>query len=407
MMVFLISMGVRLLAGYALYAVYGFPIGSSIEHRIALAQNLINQHTFAYHGVICLYQTPVYPAFLALLMLLDGFGWLSLTFAQSLLDSLSAVLLQRIGDTFAGRPTWAGLLYAAYPLGIIHSSAIVDTIPALFLAVLVLYLFLRYLNGAKLHYLWLSGVALGIGVLNRPIGIGLLLGMLFLLFQKERFRAVWKMVLTVLIVFTPVLLWSMRNATYVDAFPVITTGSGHFLWFSHNRYVKQVWLEGLSPDVIGRDTEYIMDPTYHADDFMSASPKRQLEMSREGAAAAKQYISDHPSLVLEYTLIKAVRYFLWGYVLEGKQKNPGQFLRENVMEVYGAVIYLLGFVGMILLWKNNRTMFWFFFLIIMSIAAVNIGYQFVNRHKVYHEMLLIVLSSYTLSRLSSMRYNES
>lgn len=384
---------VRMASAWALLQIYGYPIGSSIDHRLSLAHAIASKLEFTYHGYVCMYHTPVYPMLLALLEWTTGIEWYSVAMMQGIMEAAVAVMLYKIVQETVVGDNIAGWLYAFYPLAIIHSASIVDTVPAAFLAVCAIYFTLRYIRSGSLIHISIAAMSMGIGILNRPVVAGVAVGMFYLIWQKQRLAGISRYILVGALIALAPCLWMLRNYAHVGEFPVLTTGSGHFLWFSHNTYVKQVWLKGVSPDVVGRDSAYAMHPSYHPDEFMLADPKAQLKMSREAAACAREYIASHPQDVVIYTAIKAMRYFSNAYVLDGKERTATQFLREYGIEVYLAIIYTLALIGLMWLWRNNRPIFWFIAISVVLIAMMNIGYQFVNRHKIYHDIFMIMLAS--------------
>ena len=82
---------------------------------------------FAFGGVENIYQTPVYPTFLAAIFAVFGNHWWSIAFVQGALDALSAVAISRIGAKLSANGWWAGLVYALFPYAAMQSRAIVDT----------------------------------------------------------------------------------------------------------------------------------------------------------------------------------------------------------------------------------------------------------------------------------------
>lgn len=74
--VFAAALAIRLIVAMVFIDVFPvWPTGSSIEYRVGLAEGILNGEGFSFHGTPNLYQTPVYPFFLALVFFILGNYW--------------------------------------------------------------------------------------------------------------------------------------------------------------------------------------------------------------------------------------------------------------------------------------------------------------------------------------------
>ena len=158
-----------------------------------------------------------YPLFLRLLGSIDPNAVLPVYMVQLLLSTITACLLIALGKTIhkerAG--VYAAILYGLSPNSQFWSLTVMSEILFAFWLTLSLYLFIRYQADRKLSLIFISGLALGIGALTRPIGLYLapLWAIVLIWWESRSTKTIrWGSVISFLLGMILVILpWMMRN----------------------------------------------------------------------------------------------------------------------------------------------------------------------------------------------------
>ena len=139
--VFIVTDLVRLILAVVFINIFPeWPTGTSTAYRIGLAEGILSGEGFSYNGIPNLYQTPVYPFFLAVIFAMLGNHWWSIALFQSMLEGISSIAISKIGGSLSKHGWLAGLVYAFYPYAAMQSRSIVDTPLLVMLFIMAFYL---------------------------------------------------------------------------------------------------------------------------------------------------------------------------------------------------------------------------------------------------------------------------
>jgi 4-amino-4-deoxy-L-arabinose transferase-like glycosyltransferase len=397
-LVFVLAVLIRLILATIFYSLPPeWPSGSSKEFRIELAESLAHGKGFSYHGIPNLYQTPVYPSFLAIIFLLFGYHWWSIALFQSLLEGISSILIAKIGDRFSKLGWLAGLIYAIFPYPAMQSRSIVDT--ALFVAIVMsaVFFFINFLLKPRSLDLFLSAFILGIGILNRPsIFILWPAFVVSMLLERINFRKVmvWSLASLLIAAILPG-LWIIRNYKISGYFPVLSVAGQHFMWYGHNAHIYKILEQRESPDLVGIDPRYPMQPNFKVIDFFVLSPAKQVELGKRCSEIVAKWIKNNKQIVLDYTVLKLKMFLSWKYDIES-QNAPFQKARTLIYMITTAPILIFGWAGAILLFFRKRRIALFLFIIFAGFIFTHVLTNFESRHKIPYFALLITTIPLTI-----------
>lgn len=383
MLVFAVALAVRVLAELALSsAIPAWTSGSSMEYRIGLAESIMRGEGFAFQGIPNVYQTPAYPAFLAILFTLFGKHWLAFVLAQAVLDSLSCVGIALIGRRFSAYGWAAGLIFAIYPYAILQSRSVIDTTPFIFLFIWSIVAFLQFADTRRLRYLVMGAISLGVGASMRPSILPVALGLVaWLVFSRMPLKQVvsYTVIAGVLSAALP-FAWTVRNYMLTGEFPVFTVGGTHTVWYGHNRHVLTIYRNGDSPDEVGRNPRYPMTPNIQVSTFFAAQPREQLELGRLCLAEAAEWRAAHPWETFQYTLLKLKTILSWEY----SPRAIGAPFHEARLWLYrltNGPIIVLGWLGLLILALRKDRYAVFMWTIAATFVAMHAATLVVSRHK--------------------------
>lgn len=400
--IFCLTILVRLLISGLVVHIFpdwpNWPTGSSVRYRIGLAEGILSGMGFIYNGVPSLYQTPVYPFFLAIIFFTVGKHWWSLTLFQGILEGISSVGIAKIGSRFSEKGWLAGVIYAIYPYGIMQSRSIVDTPLFVSLFILSILCYLKFMDDHNIVNLIMASIFLGIGTLNRAsmavIGIAFVS---YMIFAKYRWKALLMYtIISGLIAVSIPFGWVLRNYHLTGHFPVFSVGGQHFMWYAHNEHIYKVLQRNESPDIIGNNPRYPIVPPISTTDFFTRSPAEQVRLGNYCSDRVRTWISSHKIEVVKYSLLKLKRFLSWEK-FPAKIGQPYQDLRILIYKLINAPVTLLGWLGVIILCLKRNKMAYF-------IAAAAIGFVLMHviaiggsRHKIPLDALLISFMPFTIT----------
>jgi 4-amino-4-deoxy-L-arabinose transferase-like glycosyltransferase len=177
-----------------------------------------------------LMRTPGFPVLLAVAYKIAGHSFKAAYIAQSLVDSLTAVLVFFVAAAYfpASVALAAGILYAVYPYSAWFCGVMTQDILLTFFVVLTLLLLVRALRRFDSSWAWLIvGVALGLATMVKPFlilyfSVILLSVLLARMSWSARLKALAPVVLATTLVIVP---WGIRNYRLFHAFPPLAVGS--------------------------------------------------------------------------------------------------------------------------------------------------------------------------------------
>lgn len=262
----------------------------------AYAQNLLATGVYGRApGVPDAAIPPLYSYALALVYGVFGRGHWQVGLFHTLLDAACIVMLYHIGRRLFPRGAWvgalAGLFYALYPYLVFQNLTLIDTpfFMVWLYALLLLLVLLRArprMDRAGWALAALAGLALGLGLLTRPITppLAALAGVWFL-FRLSLRQTVARLLPVALIGAGVLAPWIARNYAVYDAFVPMTTTSGANFWQGNNPLTVPVFRAGY-------------DVQWTAPDLQTADPYSR-EADAERFALALGYLRDNPARIPE------------------------------------------------------------------------------------------------------------
>ena len=237
---------------------------------------------------------PVYPGFLATVFWTFGGSLLAVVLVQILVDSLSCVLIYRLGEMlWEGNGFLSGIL-AAFNLGMITYSHFVLN-DSLFLFVFLLFLIglVRYLREPSWQGSVLLGVVLGAATMIRPVITYLPLALIPLIFlallikHHQLFLPAAGKALAVGIVFVICLVpWMARNYAHYGRWSLTAQSGEHLLQY----IVPFTWQ-------YSRGVPFIEGMRQTSDAFKEKAAKANLDLNK----ASPFEVSDfHVKMAMDY-----------------------------------------------------------------------------------------------------------
>lgn len=181
------------------------------------------------------YVAPGYPVFLAMVYNVAGDGLLDISLAQSVVDTITCLLVMSMMFTFGGGRRFpavaAGLLYAVYPTFILSTCTPMTETLATFVFTAGMLLTVRAFDRPP-WYAVLAGAVVGVAILIRSPLTLFPLVMSVLFFVRRRERNAWLAraagyVLAVCVVLVP---WGVRNHVVMGSFLIAPTSGSQALW---------------------------------------------------------------------------------------------------------------------------------------------------------------------------------
>ncbi len=402
--IFIIAFLIRVIAAIVFIILNPeWPTGSSSIYRLGLAESIAQGNGFSFNSIPNIYQTPIYPFFISVLINFFGNTWWIIAVGQSILEGITSVWISKIGANVAKSGWYSGFIYALFPFSILQSRSIVDTTLFTFLFIGSAYYLICFYKHSDLKYLIIGSILVSIGFLNRPSILPILVSFLLIYFINREITVKNKMkilmISTILFISFPG-IWSYRNYKLINEFPVISVAGDHFLWFSHNNHTQKIMLRKESPDLIGVDERYQMNPNIKVSSFFKISPIEQFEL---GELCKQQYltwISLNKIQFIKNIINKLISFVSWNYTLQSVD-NKFQKLRIMVYKIWSIPITILGWIGISLLLYRRSTFGKYIFLIVSGFILIHSISQFGSRHKVPMDALFISLIPFTLEWIYS------
>ena len=225
-------------ADYLLPTVLATPVvspdGRDYDHR---ALNILcnRGYGYGYTPTHALFRTPVYPLFLAVVYLICGHSFLVVRVVQSIIGTLTCLLIYLIGFNIFGSKKIALLsvgIAALYPLFVFDCIQILTECLFTFLLAAAVFFILHFHDTKRMQFLLAGGLSLGLCALTRPVGIILLpLTCLwfFLVVKGKRQGLIYSLivVLASLIVVSP---WSIHNYIVYGRLILLSSQPSTMLW---------------------------------------------------------------------------------------------------------------------------------------------------------------------------------
>ncbi len=220
---------------------------------LQLAQNLLTTHTFSFSTqapfALESFRAPGYPFFLALLYAVFG-SWLSVLFVQAAIVSAAPVLLYILFRPYHERVAfWGSMLFAIEPIRLFLSVSLLSDALYVCLFLLSLVLLEQGIQQERRNYFVLSGLALGVSILVRPIAIFLPIlyaGYLLFLGRFSRQSMISSMALCTAC-FIVIFPWMLRNHANFGSWNISSVGSANLMIYNAPAFLQ------YRPDVRGQE----------------------------------------------------------------------------------------------------------------------------------------------------------
>lgn len=301
---------------------------------------------------------PGYEYFLALIYYIFGHSYAAVWVIQAILLAATACLVFLISRLALGE-LWhpvAGLASAAlvgWSVDLITVSAMLMTeIFFLFLLVLAVYLFFKYVNDKKIVWLPLAAVVLAGAVLTRSNVLFLIFPIAGYFIYRRDWRSGALFAAVFLLAMTP---WTIRNYQIYGEFMPFNVSFGLLYVGNHPGATGELVLNYPLPEGYG--------------DFSQMS---QIENDKALRRAGRDYILRHPFDFLKLTFYRLSIYFssarpfaFWPH-LTGFSKLATIFTSA----LYSFVIFGFGLLGAILAGRRSWLLFSMFLMMPLSIVAL-------------------------------------
>ncbi len=263
-----------------------------------IARSVAHGDGFALHGQTTAYRDMLLPVVTAGTIRIFGESAMPMLYVQVLLSCASAYLLYRIGRRRFSEKTalWIGIAWMFYPAAILISAMLFTETLFVFWWLLALVFYDRLEEkDFDLKSAALVGLALGLAMLTRQVGVFLLATILIyvaLIRYETPWQRRWKAAAVILVASAVVTLpWMIRNARAVDAFALNTNG-GINMFIGYNAKANG---------------GYKFDPDQQA--MLPPPTVSEGEADRTTVHIAWQYIREHPRDALK--LLPRKFAFLW------------------------------------------------------------------------------------------------
>jgi 4-amino-4-deoxy-L-arabinose transferase-like glycosyltransferase len=189
---------------------------------------------------------PILPFFLAGCYKIFGHSYIAPRILQSFVGSLTVMVMFTLARRLHGRRValLAGLGLALFP-SLVYTSGVfyVDCLFTFLIALTVYLLSITppYGTFRRLAVIGISGIALGITVLCRPIFLAYLpFAVLFIIFRygENLGRRIGYALILAAMAFVTIMPWTVRNYAMYDRLLLVSTGSGLFLWRGNNELTR-------------------------------------------------------------------------------------------------------------------------------------------------------------------------
>lgn len=340
-------------------------------------------------GVVWSRRPPLYPLLLSLEYALFGKSNLVPILVQSFIGTASVFMCYMIAREIYSEK--AGLIAASmamiYPYYVSHDSALQETSLFTLLVAVSVYFLLRSSSSDSYRDYVFLGLSIGLSSLcKESIVVFIPFAILWVYLNcRCKFRQITIRVLLVLaaffIVITP---WLVRN-TLIHGKPVFSISSGIALWQGNNPYT----LTSYPRESIDKSAGMAMSALSKSD-RAKLLDMGEVKYDRWHLDRALDFIKENPLTIANYAITKVFTFF--SPLISPAGKSP---LRSILYTVSYTPILLLAFVAAILCRSRWRKLSIFYFLF-LSFAGISAVFWAHTAHRVYLDIYLMVLSSYSV-----------
>ena len=255
---------------------------------VGLGLSMLETGNFSYNNgdgyTIETERTPLYPFFLAFVWDIAGYNPWAIVFIQSLIDSISCVIIGLISSLFVPKAFLLGGLLSAINMNLVVSSGMIlpDSL-FVFLFTLFIWFSISYLNSQKIKYLIYLSLALSLSILTRPVAYYLIpiLGFIFLWFLFLKGYSLKAIALHILVFFltTSILLVHLISRNY-EKFETISITSQSGVHLSGYLVPLTIHFSEGKPYLEAVDEVKEMIDNYESDRYIDKYESNPFEVSR-------------------------------------------------------------------------------------------------------------------------------
>jgi len=211
-----------------------------------LGKNLYQHHVFSEFTQAPFYlnsfRTVLYPLYLALFQFFSVDAWLPIVF-QNIIASFSIVLIYRLGLLVVDNKKISFVAALVFALSISQNfwanNIEPDTL-LVFLILISLILFIKYVNCNSRRYLYWSAFILGLAALAKPVAIYFplfILGYIFIygvIIRRDWKHFIQTSAIYLAIVFMTILPWALRNWSQLGVFGLSSIQGVNLLYYAES-----------------------------------------------------------------------------------------------------------------------------------------------------------------------------
>ncbi len=384
-----------LISGFACVAYsFAYRIELAVDARAydSIAQNIVAGHGFVEDSSVPIEfdrsiqrAGPAYEYFLAGIYAVFGHHLEVVWILQALIHACSVLLVfyitrfmfTKVRDERIGLV--AAALFGFHPDLIEISAMVMTETFYLFVMLMAVYAFMRvYQTDRSRAWAVILGTALALGVLSRP-PIVLFIPIIAVFYVlRRRFTQLLLMLFVTILCLTP---WIVRNYKVYDQF-ILTTVIGEYnIWIGNTVEADGGQLGGgYNPF-----DEYVAQHGY-------------TTVSTAAKDSFKTFLVDHPDRFVELTAIRFVRYMslirpmgFWFY-----QSGIPQLVFIGFSTFGIAVLFSLGFIGMTLLAKEKKQLYWYMIAFALTSPLVLLPTVVQSRYRFQIYPFLAIFGAYTV-----------
>ncbi|MCI5056563.1 MAG: glycosyltransferase family 39 protein [Flavobacteriales bacterium] len=364
------------------------------QEYLYLAHNIVHHQEFSMgkHGtesfIPDLSRTPIYPLFLSPFLLLPSHWQIqAIILTQIILFGFTIVLFHKsmgLLNFDARTNKWTTTLFGISPVFIVFTNEVLSESLYIFLLVCGFYYFLKYLKFKKPVFLISAAILIGLSVLCRPIGLGIVgVGLLILLIRKEFIRLLLYLTF-VAITISP---WIIRNYNLTGS-PMLSTKLSTSLLYQTARKIENI------------NNNTSIDYKFNASLDWS-DPKSHLIFEEYAFESAFEVISNHPKSFLQIVITNLFKFF--GQPMKAQIKKHSNWNTPMVyVIIILQVIYLLALYTLIFFGIRNRkrrALILSMILCILYFAIVSSPFEVNARFRIPAMIFMLTMAGIGISNL--------
>ncbi len=358
------------------------------------------------------FRAPLYPYFLGLIYSIFGEGPIAPRIIQSILGSLSCVLIYLIALRLFNRRTalMAGIIAAIYSVLIYFDNELLITSLFVFLVLLFFYLSINTQISSSKKRLYLIGLVMGLAAIARPtVLITLPILVVYLFFYRVKPIRFKNKLIGVAILFagilTAILPVTIRNYAVGNDIVLISYQGGVNFWIGNNEQAdgKTAGAPGHFK-AVGR---YEDNVKYSAEKVAEMDTGREMkppELSSYWYSRGFKFIFENPGEFMSLTLKKL--YFTWNaYEIESNrnlytQREHSSLLRillwHNVLGLPFGILAPLAIAGIVLAFRNWKRTYFLLIGFLFSYQLILLTFFVTARFRVPMLPFMIILAAMAL-----------